>query len=870
MKTSIMKSNGVRDSTEERVTKNWAVEYAKREMSKHRTSVTIDHPDKSVTTSKIADEAIGTAQMADNSVTTAKIADESVGTAQMADGSVTEDKLGSVLKKDIKKTSEDLSSLSEFIGKDDLAPTVYIYSTIRGTKNNSENGISINGAIDVYTVDENGDDDLNMGWSGTEYVEVNTDTYLEDTYLYLYFIIDKNGYSFRLFNAIKDETVNFSDGDAVIYLARIEVLTSSAGNYIDISDIEPFKRTMEKTNVSPIDGLTVCGTVKQNSENIASHKSADVLDHPDKSVTTEKIADKAVSTGHIKDKNITKAKLSADITAILDKVKDATPSTGGLISSSDKAKLDGIAEGATKTVVDDALNVTSTNPLQNKVIATELKKKASVYNVSDFIGPDTYYQLPFNVGEYFILKNDGTEDVSKLLYGYNESWYNPSVYYWFSNTIKAGNTALCYMEQTVVDAGDIDGHDGGVAVYELNESFAQILQNQSNITALQQHVSDQTIFVMCNGDHDEVKIQAALDAVKTGGIVYPVGDEVILTNANTNKGYSPITTYDVVLKVGPNKTLDFRFCDLVMFDNTNPGDNQAIFQLSQYSEIKNLWAFSESSNTCTTESINPTVLYTANYCIVDNCNFESIQGVNTNTSSQYLFRVGQYCKFRNNALNGISLNNIMTSQRGFDFGAGTVVENNLFQNIASSWTAAKVFSFSRCNVEKNTFNAFDLGGNTFYIGSGFANNNRFSATNNTYFRFGGIVKGNIFQTITANEHDTTFLADSNSNVVDNIFYTITANNSYALVTVNGNATFSNKMCNITPPSSADMPVVYLDDGAIFKDSEVKLKSGTDTAMVVMAEDGSTAVIKDNITNAASIGTYSSTCVVEGNIVGFGA
>ena len=78
------------------------------------------------------------------------------------------------------------------------------------------------------------------------------------------------------------------------------------------------------------------------------------------------------------------------------------------------------------------------------------------------------------------------------------------------------------------------------------------------------------------------------------------------------------------------------------------------------------------------------------------------------------------------------------------------------------------------------------------------------------------------------------------------------------------------MYTITPPSSADMPVVYLDDGAVFKENEVRLKSGTDTAIVVMAEDGSTAAIKDNITNAASIGTYSSTCVVEGNITGFGA
>lgn len=387
--------------------------------------------------------------------------------------------------------------------------------------------------------------------------------------------------------------------------------------------------------------------------------------------------------------------------------------------------------------------------------------------------------------------------------------------------------------------------------------------------------SDREIFVMCDGDHDELKIQAALDAVATGGVVYPVtsnGDVAVLTNANTNKGYSPITTYDVVLKVGQYKTLDFRFCDGVMFDNTNPGDNQAVFNLSQYAQIRNLWYFYESSDTCTTESINPTVLYTANYCSIDNCNFDSIQGMNTTTASQFLFRVGQYCKFKNNTLNGISLNNITGSQRGFDFGTGTVVENNRFQNITSLWTDAKVFYFTSCNVEKNVFIAFDLGGNTFYTSSGFVNNNRFSATNNTYFRFGGIVKGNTFHTITTtNEHNTTFLADSNSNVVDNLFYAITANDSYALVTVNNNATFSNKMYNITPPGSADIPIVYLsDEGAVFKENEVKLKSGTDTALVTLTDDWTAAVIKDNITNAASIGTYSSTCVVEGNITGFGA
>lgn len=55
---------------------------------------------------------------------------------------------------------------------------------------------------------------------------------------------------------------------------------------------------------------------------------------------------------------------------------NATESASGLMSAADKAKLNGIAKGATKITVDTALSNTSTNPVQNKVIKTELDKKA--------------------------------------------------------------------------------------------------------------------------------------------------------------------------------------------------------------------------------------------------------------------------------------------------------------------------------------------------------------------------------------------------------------------------------------------------------------------------------------------------------------
>ena len=55
----------------------------------------------------------------------------------------------------------------------------------------------------------------------------------------------------------------------------------------------------------------------------------------------------------------------------------ATQSANGLMSSADKTKLDGIEEGANKTVVDTALSDTSTNPVQNKVIDAAIAGKAN-------------------------------------------------------------------------------------------------------------------------------------------------------------------------------------------------------------------------------------------------------------------------------------------------------------------------------------------------------------------------------------------------------------------------------------------------------------------------------------------------------------
>lgn len=67
------------------------------------------------------------------------------------------------------------------------------------------------------------------------------------------------------------------------------------------------------------------------------------------------------------------------ITAVLDGKAGtavATKSANGLMSAADKEKLDGIAVGANKTDVDSSLSGESIRPVQNRVITTALANKA--------------------------------------------------------------------------------------------------------------------------------------------------------------------------------------------------------------------------------------------------------------------------------------------------------------------------------------------------------------------------------------------------------------------------------------------------------------------------------------------------------------
>lgn len=76
--------------------------------------------------------------------------------------------------------------------------------------------------------------------------------------------------------------------------------------------------------------------------------------------------------------------------------------TNGLMSVADKKKLDGIAAGANKTIIDTSLSGTSTNPVQNKVVKAELDKKfnktGGTINGSVWVNSDSNKSVAISAG----------------------------------------------------------------------------------------------------------------------------------------------------------------------------------------------------------------------------------------------------------------------------------------------------------------------------------------------------------------------------------------------------------------------------------------------------------------------------------------
>ena len=118
------------------------------------------------------------------------------------------------------------------------------------------------------------------------------------------------------------------------------------------------------------------------------------------------------TSGLVKDVN--------DLKNVIENLGSATESEGGLMSSEDKAKLDGIESGANNIIIDSQLDINSTNPVQNKVITEALNTKADTNHThttvnghtvesnvpADAIFTDTTYMLATQSKDGLMSKTD--------------------------------------------------------------------------------------------------------------------------------------------------------------------------------------------------------------------------------------------------------------------------------------------------------------------------------------------------------------------------------------------------------------------------------------------------------------------------------
>lgn len=122
---------------------------------------------------------------------------------------------------------------------------------------------------------------------------------------------------------------------------------------------------------------------KSKLDGIATEANKTVVDSALSSSSTNPVQNKVVKGALDGKANSSHSHSITDVTNLQSSLDSkagtsiATTSANGLMSSTDKNKLDGIAIGATKVTVDTSLSNSSTNPVQNKVVNNALNGKAN-------------------------------------------------------------------------------------------------------------------------------------------------------------------------------------------------------------------------------------------------------------------------------------------------------------------------------------------------------------------------------------------------------------------------------------------------------------------------------------------------------------
>lgn len=401
-----------------------------------------------------------------------------------------------------------------------------------------------------------------------------------------------------------------------------------------------------------------------------------------------------------------------------------------------------------------------------------------------------------------------------------------------------------------------------LATVNKNSFIDAVNENAKNIT----DVTQNQIFVVCDGDHDELKLQAAIDSAPYKSIIYPVGELCVITNANMKSGYGMTGTNNgVAIPLKGGMMLDGSMCDTIMFKNTNPVAKQYIFHLPDGAKMQNV-KFTEDTDTVTADTVNPTVLLAQSSSQIISCTFYDIFsthqfGVSTFEMSNVLFLNNVIDTFAgapaNNLANEIKItgNSFVMGNKFLNFTQKEQTLGYMLQTSAIIFVNNYMSGFTNCSI--------DIGRKI--VG------NIFKTFTDCSIRLNGEFADNEFTTITQNTK-TPFISTAGITLISgNRISSVKINAEYIDFIECGNYAVicGNYMWIAAGPASGQCNLISASSQTLIADNIFRTTASVtaNADFSIIYSDGKT-VVKNNVTNATSIGTFGDTCVVDGNVTGW--
>lgn len=391
------------------------------------------------------------------------------------------------------------------------------------------------------------------------------------------------------------------------------------------------------------------------------------------------------------------------------------------------------------------------------------------------------------------------------------------------------------------------------------------------VSTLSSLTTEHQIFVPCDGDHDELKLQAAIDSAPENSVIYPVGTCVI-TNDNIQMGVGGMAdTYGAILNIKEKCTLDGRYCHSMTFVNSNPQTNQVIFLLQANTKMKNL-DFSEDLNSTANPPV-PSVIYNRSVCEISNCKFTDL--TDTGASQNKIISItGSGNVFKDNTLSRLHFSAYPSSSSDRIAITADVTGNTFAEGYADSQNSSEMMSFTGL-VSNNRFDNMELLGGAISFYGGIregVHGNKFNRMPNAQFDFHCSVVANTFATCSAETERMSLIQLSGSASNQTLFTANTLSairataDNVSLISVTGEyCKVSDNIIVITQAVGETAGIDTIGKAQVHHNT-VKLSAfaaNSTTLDVFRGSDG--AVITDNITDATSLGTFDDTCVVERNI-----